>query len=150
MVFLFLIDKLVFIGKLRRGINERIHLNHCRDRRPRRSENGRIWFLHECLQSNGICPFCQNKTITIDLKSQFDAYFSGEYERQVVMLESLEKQYSEFISCTSEKFKILISSVKTLPLEIDSSLSHNTLRGAAGGAVLLAELLCAENYITRK
>jgi aspartate-semialdehyde dehydrogenase len=26
-------------------------------------------------------------------------------------------------------------------------LSHNTLRGAAGGAVLLAELLCAEKYI---
>ena len=29
-------------------------------------------------------------------------------------------------------------------------LSHNTLRGAAGGAVLLAELLCAENYIDKK
>ncbi len=29
-------------------------------------------------------------------------------------------------------------------------LSHNTLRGAAGGAVLLAELLCAEGYITRQ
>ena len=29
-------------------------------------------------------------------------------------------------------------------------LSHNTLRGAAGGAVELAELLAAENYITRK
>jgi len=29
-------------------------------------------------------------------------------------------------------------------------LSHNTLRGAAGGAVLLAELLCAEGYITLK
>ena len=29
-------------------------------------------------------------------------------------------------------------------------LSHNTLRGAAGGAMLLAELLCAENYITQK
>ena len=27
------------------------------------------------------------------------------------------------------------------------ALSHNTLRGAAGGGVLLAELLCAENYI---
>lgn len=27
------------------------------------------------------------------------------------------------------------------------SLSHNTLRGAAGGAVLLAELLCSEGYI---
>ena len=31
-----------------------------------------------------------------------------------------------------------------------AGLSHNPLRGAAGGAVLLAELLCAENYITRK
>jgi len=30
------------------------------------------------------------------------------------------------------------------------SLSHNTLRGAAGGAVELAELLCAEGYIERK
>lgn len=29
-------------------------------------------------------------------------------------------------------------------------LSHNTLRGAAGGAVLLAELLCAEGYITKR
>lgn len=29
-------------------------------------------------------------------------------------------------------------------------LAHNTLRGAAGGAVLLAELLCAEGYITTK
>jgi aspartate-semialdehyde dehydrogenase len=26
-------------------------------------------------------------------------------------------------------------------------LSHNTLRGAAGGGVLMAELLCAEGYI---
>ena len=29
-------------------------------------------------------------------------------------------------------------------------LSHNTLRGAAGGAVLIAELLCANDYITPK
>ncbi len=30
------------------------------------------------------------------------------------------------------------------------SLSHNTLRGAAGGGILLAELLCAEGYIDHK
>ena len=29
-------------------------------------------------------------------------------------------------------------------------LSHNTLRGAAGGAVLIAELLCREGYLTAK
>lgn len=26
-------------------------------------------------------------------------------------------------------------------------LSHNTIRGAAGGGVLMAELLCSEGYI---
>ena len=31
-----------------------------------------------------------------------------------------------------------------------AGLSHNTLRGAAGGAVLIAELLCAKNYIVPK
>ncbi|MBR6259132.1 MAG: aspartate-semialdehyde dehydrogenase, partial [Oscillospiraceae bacterium] len=30
------------------------------------------------------------------------------------------------------------------------TLSHNTLRGAAGGGVLLAELLCADGYIDAK
>ncbi len=29
-------------------------------------------------------------------------------------------------------------------------LSHNTLRGAAGGGVLSAELLCAQGFIQRK
>ena len=29
-------------------------------------------------------------------------------------------------------------------------LSHNTVRGAAGGAVLCAELLIAQGYITAK
>ncbi|MCL2812394.1 MAG: aspartate-semialdehyde dehydrogenase [Clostridia bacterium] len=29
-------------------------------------------------------------------------------------------------------------------------LSHNTLRGAAGGGVLIAELLCAQGYVPRK
>ena len=27
------------------------------------------------------------------------------------------------------------------------ALSHNTIRGAAGGAILLAELLCKKEYI---
>jgi aspartate-semialdehyde dehydrogenase len=30
------------------------------------------------------------------------------------------------------------------------ALSHNTVRGAAGGAVLVAELLVAKGYIGRK
>ena len=34
--------------------------------------------------------------------------------------------------------------------ESSVGLSHNTLRGAAGGAVLIAELLCAQGYIPKK
>ena len=29
-------------------------------------------------------------------------------------------------------------------------LSHNTIRGAAGGAVLMAELLCADGFINKQ
>ena len=29
-------------------------------------------------------------------------------------------------------------------------MSHNTLRGAAGGSVLTAELLCAQGYILHR
>ena len=29
-------------------------------------------------------------------------------------------------------------------------LSHNTIRGAAGGGVLMAELLCAKGYINKQ
>ena len=38
----------------------------------------------------------------------------------------------------------------TLAMKTGQAGDHNTLRGAAGGAVLLAELLCAEGYIDRK
>ncbi len=31
-----------------------------------------------------------------------------------------------------------------------AALSHNTIRGAAGGAVLIAELLVSEGYLEKK
>lgn len=38
------------------------------------------------LKEDGICPFCQKKTITNELKSQLDAFFSGEYEQDVNLI----------------------------------------------------------------
>ena len=35
-------------------------------------------------------------------------------------------------------------------LDVYKRQAHNTLRGAAGGAVLIAELLAAKGYITPK
>ena len=74
------------------------------------------------IQETGICPFCQNKTITADLKAQFDEYFSGEYERQVALLEQLERQYKEFIEYITEKLQLLLTSIKALPMEINVSV----------------------------
>ena len=73
------------------------------------------------IQETGICPFCQNKTITIDLKKQFESYFSGEYERQVALLSTLEEKYWRFITEVSAALKQLSSIVKGLPVELDAS-----------------------------
>jgi len=82
-----------------------------------------------------------NKSLNLDLPSspkQFIHYFEEENFPQTKLHRDLESGMS--ISCGRLR-------------QIDSytvsfvGLSHNTLRGAAGGAVLLAELLCAKNYI---
>ena len=73
------------------------------------------------IQETGICPFCQRETITTDLKVQFDKYFSGEYERQILLLEELEKQYKEFSRYITERFQHLITSIRSLPIEADVS-----------------------------
>ena len=38
------------------------------------------------LREDGICPFCQQPTITEELKHQLDAFFSGEYEQDVNLI----------------------------------------------------------------
>jgi len=71
------------------------------------------------IQDTGICPFCQSKTITANLKEQFEAYFSGEYERQIALLESLEDQYRCFAESISVKLNQLLAAVNGLPIELD-------------------------------
>ena len=73
----------------------------------------------EYIQETGICPFCQNKTITKDLRDQFEAYFSGEYERQVRLLESLEDQYRRFTESISSKLNELLATANGLQLDVD-------------------------------
>lgn len=71
------------------------------------------------IQETGICPFCQSKTITTDLRAQFEAYFSGEYEQQVALLATLEGQYRRFVDSVSVNLEQLLSAVKLLPVEVD-------------------------------
>ena len=73
------------------------------------------------IQETDICPFCQSKTITADLRSQFELYFSGEYERQVAAVSNLEEKYGCFVSEISATLAQLSSVIKELPIELDVS-----------------------------
>ena len=73
------------------------------------------WVNHgrQYLREDGICPFCQNKTISSDLRKQLDAFFSGEYEQYV---DHIKKLLTEYITCADE----LLISIQTLSKSLDS------------------------------
>lgn len=45
------------------------------------------------INENGVCPFCQQKTITVDLEQQLNSFFSGEYEKDMQHIKRLIEQY---------------------------------------------------------
>lgn len=69
---------------------------------------------------------------------QFVHYFTENDRPQIKSERNLENGMAVSVGRLREDTQYTIKFV---------CMSHNTLRGAAGGAVLLAELLCAENYI---
>lgn len=71
------------------------------------------------IRETGICPFCQSKTISTDLKAQFEAYFSGEYKRQIALLESMEDRYRCFTESIATNLNQLLAAVKGLQIELD-------------------------------
>ncbi len=56
------------------------------------------------LHDDGICPFCQQQTISNELRNQLDAFFSGEYEQDVNQIKSSINQYN---TLTEELFRRL-------------------------------------------
>ena len=65
------------------------------------------------IKEDGICPFCQKRTITDDLKKQLDAFFSGEYERDVDLIKNFINKY---ITYTDE----LLKRINTLRTNLNS------------------------------
>lgn len=68
-----------------------------------------------------ICPFCQRETISNDLKEQLEAFFGGEYERDLNIIrcfvDNYDKQTNELIEC----IKNLRASLSNYPVaRIDS------------------------------
>ena len=67
------------------------------------------------IQSDGVCPFCQQKTITNELEEQFNSFFSGEYEKDTLYIKTLIQNYKN----TSEQILLTLSS----SIENNSGLS---------------------------
>ncbi|MBE6937126.1 MAG: aspartate-semialdehyde dehydrogenase [Ruminococcaceae bacterium] len=72
--------------------------------------------------------------------AQYIHYFEEDNRPQTNMDRMLEKGMAVSVGRLREDSQYTIKFV---------CLSHNTLRGAAGGGVLMAELLCAKGYIKR-
>lgn len=84
------------------------------------------------IQEDGVCPFCQNQTITEKFKAQLDDYFSGEFETDTKKIDSLKKQYDLLQTQFVKDLEVLEESEKVNSnsfLEIFSLTEHiNTIK----------------------
>ena len=67
------------------------------------------------IKDNGICPFCQQKTITSDLRSQLDAFFSGEYERDVNFITNSISRYKALGDELLRYINSILTNIDTYP-----------------------------------
>ncbi|HAI22522.1 TPA: hypothetical protein DCP77_00590 [Candidatus Collierbacteria bacterium] len=50
-------------------------------------------FIKEPQKENGVCPFCQQKTISQPLYQEIQSYFDETYQNKITELDKLEKEY---------------------------------------------------------
>ncbi len=65
------------------------------------------------LHDDGICPFCQQKTISNELRNQLDAFFSGEYEQDVNQIKSSINHYNTLTEELLHRLNALRSSLSS-------------------------------------
>lgn len=59
------------------------------------------------INENGVCPFCQQKTITKEFEQQLNSFFSGEYEKDLQYIKELIEKYKT----TSERLVATLATV---------------------------------------
>lgn len=70
---------------------------------------------------DGVCPFCQKKTVDKIVIGQLNQFFSGEYERQNKIVEELRNQYRTITSALLEQISEWVNAAKAQPIEFDLS-----------------------------
>ncbi|MEL7569972.1 MAG: AAA family ATPase [Eubacteriaceae bacterium] len=80
------------------------------------------------LKSDSICPFCQQKTISIDFTRKLNNYFSGEYENDIMQLNKLKTEYEVLINELINNFRKIEESEKdNLNTRLDISIFSDNI-----------------------
>lgn len=104
------------------------------------------------IQENEICPFCQNKTITGELQTQFKLFFSGEYEENINYIKSIVKKYQNLYTQLLEQLNILLfkeNSISIGKLNAENFTTHRDLLKNIFDSNIL-EMSTKENEAGRK
>lgn len=59
------------------------------------------------LQENETCPFCQQKTITIDFRNQLESYFDETYLNDINLIKELKQEYNFLIQNLINELNII-------------------------------------------
>ena len=68
----------------------------------------------EYIQEDNVCPFCQEKTITEDFKSQLENYFDEAYLGNLKLLKDLKQEYNQLIENLLNELNNIEETQKTL------------------------------------
>ena len=75
------------------------------------------------------CPFCQENTITKDLKNEFEKYFDKVFKEKMQQIQNLSQQYSNYLEGTPSQNKFLenifIKDEESNFINLYSQLYHN-------------------------
>lgn len=109
----------------------------------------------EYVDDSKVCPFCQQKTISEDLKAQFENFFSGEYETYMQLIKYLKESYVASKTKLIEKLSTIFSNdnyftisnidknklttlIELLEININNNLSKiNTKESEASRSIIL-------------
>ena len=69
------------------------------------------------IHDKGVCPFCQQFTITQELRKQLDDFFSGEYEQDVNIITNLIARYRSRTEELLQYVNSLYSTLETYPAD---------------------------------
>lgn len=79
------------------------------------------------ISEDGVCPFCQQKTITKDLENQLNDFFNGEYENDIEYINELVTEYRSISEQLQSKYMAIVNDEHTTNIANIDTVKANAL-----------------------